>query len=63
MRWASSRHGGDEVLVFGQPLEGLFDDALAGPGEPEDEAEPALLAMDLEGVVNFLLQGQEFEFA
>ena len=55
--------GGDQVLVFGEALEGLFDDGLAGAGNAEHEAEAALLAMDFEGVVNLLLVGQEFEFA
>ena len=56
-------NGGDEVLVFGEALQGLFDDALAGAGDAEHQAESALLAMDLEGVVNLLLLGQEFEVA
>ena len=55
--------GGDQVLVFGEALQGLFDDALAGAGNAEHQAESALLAMDFEGVVNLLLLGQEFEFA
>ena len=55
--------GGDQVLVFGQALQGLLDDALAGAGDAEHQAQSALLAMDLEGVVNLLLLGQEFEVA
>ena len=47
----------------GRRCEGLLDDALAGAGDAEDEAESALLAMDLERVVNLLLLGQEFELA
>ena len=55
--------GGDQVLVFGEALQGLLDDALAGAGNAEHQAQSALLTMDLEGVVNLLLLGQEFEFA
>ena len=55
--------GGDQVLVFGQALQGLLDDALAGAGHAEHQAQSALLTMDLERVVNLLLLGQEFEFA
>lgn len=55
--------GGDEVLALGELLEGVFDDGFAGAGEAEDEAEPALLAVDLEGVEDLLLGGEEFEFA
>ncbi len=58
-----SRDGGDEVLVVGEFLDGLFDDALAGAGHAEHEAESALLAVDLERVEDLLLAGQEFEFA
>ncbi len=32
-------------------------------GDAEHQAEPALLAMDLEDLVNLLLLGQEFEIA
>ena len=59
----SARDSSDQVLVFRETLEGLFDDALAGAGNAEHQAESALLAMDFEGVVNLLLLGQEFEFA
>ena len=55
--------GGDQVLVFGEALQGLFDDGLAGAGDAEHQAESALLAMDLEGVVNLLLLGQQFQLA
>ena len=55
--------GGDQVLVFGEALQGLLDDALAGAGDAEHQAQSALLAMDFEGVVDLLLLGQEFEFA
>ena len=41
--------------------EGLLDDGLAGAGDAEHQAQSALLAMDLERVVNLLLLGQEFE--
>lgn len=58
-----SGNGGDEMLVFGKALQGLLDDAFAGPGQPEDEAEASLLAMDLERIVNLLLQREQFEFA
>ena len=34
--------GGDEVLIFGEALQGLLDDGLAGAGDAEHEAEPAL---------------------
>ena len=36
---------------------------LPVPGTAEDQAESALLAVDLERVVDLLLPGQEFEFA
>ena len=58
-----ARDGGDQVLVFGEALEGLFDDALASAGNAEHQTQSTLLAMDFEGVVNLLLMGQEFEFA
>ena len=47
--------GGDEVLVFGKSLQRLLDDGLAGAGDAEHQAQSALLAMDLERVVNLLL--------
>jgi hypothetical protein len=37
-----ARDGGDEVLVLGEPLQRLLDDALAGAGDAEGQAEPAL---------------------
>ena len=40
--------GGDQVLVFGEALQGLLEDGLAGAGNAEHQAEPALLAMDFE---------------
>ena len=52
--------GGDQVLALGEALEGLLDDGLAGAGHAQDQAESALLAMDLERVVNLALKGQEF---
>ena len=55
--------GGDEVLIFGEALQGLLDDGLTGAGDAEHEAKSALLAVDLERVVDFLLMGQEHEFA
>src|SRR5271155_4514411 len=55
--------GGDQVLVFGEAMQGLFEDALPGTWNAEDETEAALLAMDLEGVVDLLLLGQQFELA
>ena len=36
---------------------------LAGAGDAEHQAQSALLTMDLEGVVNLLLLGQEFQVA
>src|SRR5262249_17874591 len=54
---------GDQVLFFGEAQQGLLDDGLAGAGDAEDEAETALLTMDLEDVVNLLLLGQEFQLA
>ena len=51
------------MLIFGESLQGLLDDGLAGAGDAEHETESALLTMDLERVVNFLLLGQEHEFA
>jgi len=51
-------NGGDQVLVFGEALQRLFDDGLAGAGNAEDEAESTLLTMDLEGVVNLPLRRQ-----
>src|SRR6202011_4749392 len=51
--------GGDQVLVFGEALERLLDDALAGAGDAEDEAESSLLAMDFQGVMNLALLGQQ----
>ena len=51
------------MLVFGEALEGLFDDGLAGAGDAEHQAEAALLAMDFEDIVNLLLLGQEFQVA
>src|SRR5262249_26922417 len=55
--------GGDEMLILRKALQGLLDDGLAGAGNAEHEAEPALLTMDFERVVNFLLPGQEHELA
>ena len=55
--------GGDQVLFFGEALERLFDDRFAGAGDAEHQAQSALLAMDLERVVNLLLLGQQLEFA
>ena len=49
---------GDQVLIFGEALEGLLDNGLTGAGEPEHEAQSSLLTVDLEGVVNLLLLGQ-----
>jgi hypothetical protein len=60
VRVQRSGNGGDEMLVFGQPLEGLFDNAFAGPGQPEDEAEASLLAMDLERMSAAFLKGTTF---
>ena len=54
-------HRGDEVLVFGEALERLLDDALAGAGDAEHQAQSALLTMDFERVVNLLLLGQQLE--
>ena len=51
------------MLVFGEALQGLFDDGLARAGNAEDEAEAALLAMNLERVVDLALRGQQFELA
>ena len=50
-------------MVFGEALQGLLDDALAGAGDAEHQAKPALLAVDFEDVVNLLLLGQELEIA
>jgi hypothetical protein len=50
-----SAHGGDQVLVFREALEGLFDDRFAGAGNAKHQAQSALLTMDLERVVNLLL--------
>jgi hypothetical protein len=55
--------GGDKVLLFGEALQRLLDDGLAGAGDAEDEAQSSLLAMDLESVVNLLLKGQQFQGA
>ena len=46
------------MLVFGEALQGLLDDGFAGAGDAEHQAQSALLAMDLERVVNLLLLGQ-----
>lgn len=43
--------------------EGFFDDALAGAGLADEEAESALLAVDAEGVHDLLLMRQERVFA
>ena len=59
----SSCHGGDEVLVLGESLEGLLEDTLAGAGDAEHQAESPLLTVDFERVQNLLLSGQEFDFA
>src|SRR5262249_45285145 len=48
----SAGDGGDHVLVFGEALQGLLEDRLAGAGHAEDEAQSSLLTMDFEGVVN-----------
>jgi hypothetical protein len=58
----SSGDGGDEVLVFGESLQRLFDDGLTGAGNAENQAQSALLTMDLERVVNFLLLRQQQKF-
>ena len=55
--------GGDQVLAFGEALQGLLDDAFAGARLAEHEAEATLLAMDLEGVVDLALLGQQFQLA
>jgi len=49
------RDGGDEVLVFRELLHGLLDHAFARAGNAEHEAEPSLLAVDLECVDDLLL--------
>ncbi len=54
---------GDQVLFFGEALQRLFDDALPRARDAEDQTEAALLAMDLERVVDVALLGQEFEIA
>ena len=59
----SARDGGDEVLIVGEALQRLLEDRLAGARNAEDEAEPALLAMNFERVVDFLLVRQQHEFA
>jgi hypothetical protein len=56
-------HGGDQVLVGGPALQGLFDDALTGAGHAQDQAQSPLLAVDLERVVNRLLVRQQFDLA
>ncbi len=53
----------DQVLVFGEPLQRLLDDGLAGAGDAEYQAQSALLTMDLECVVNLALRGQQFQLA
>ena len=57
----------DEVVVFGEVFQqfgvvaddGVFEDGFAGAGFAEDEAEPALLAVDLENVEVALLVFEE----
>ena len=56
-------NGGDQVLGFGEALQGLFDDGLAGAGDAEHQAKAALLAMDFEDVNDLLLLGQELQVA
>ena len=51
------------MLVFGEPLVGVFDDGFAGAGDAEYEAESALLAVDGERVEDLLLSGEEFGIA
>jgi len=52
--------GGDEAFgVVGE--EGVFEDAFAGSGFAEEEAEAALLGVDEEDVEDFLLVRQEGE--
>ena len=50
--------GGDDAfgIVFD---EGVFEDAFAGAGFSQDEAESALLGVDLQDVEDFLLVGQQ----
>lgn len=57
------RDSGDQVPVLGQALKRLLDDALAGAGDAQHEAESPLLAMDLERVEDLLLVRQEVEIA
>ena len=57
----SAGDGGDHIS-FGVAIEqGRFDDRLAGAGLSEQEAKPALLAMDAKGIEDVLLMGQQGE--
>ena len=55
--------GGNQVLVFGEALERLLDDGLAGAGDAEHQAEPPLLTMDFEDIVDLLLLRQQLQVA
>ncbi len=53
-------HGRDHAFgIVGE--QGLFEDALAGAGFAEHQAQAALLGVDLEDVEDFLLVGQQGE--
>ena len=58
-----SRDRGHEMLFFGEPFERFLDHRLAGAGPADDETESALLAMDSECVVDFLLVTKQFDVA
>ena len=51
-------HRGDQALGA-VVQEGVFENAFAGAGFAEDDAEPALLGVDSKDVKDFLLVGQE----
>ena len=56
----SADNSSDQMLVFGEALQGLLDDGLAGAGNPEHQAEPALLAMVRKGYPELELVGGVF---
>ena len=53
--------GGDQILLVGEPFKRLLDHRLAGSRRSHDETESALLAMDVQRVVDFLLMLQQFD--
>ena len=55
----SAGHGGGNQAFLIMILEGLFDDRFTRAGLSQQQAQPALLAMDPQGIENVLLMRQQ----